>query len=113
MADYIGIITNLTLNVRNMDVFVSPPDHDPSLQKALQGSFISSDLEVFPLITLEKDKSAVHSVKSIPSHFNPVTDVSQEDLDTIFSKSEGALGSHFRLERSSAWSMKLGSISIL
>jgi DNA helicase HerA-like ATPase len=97
IADYIGIITNLSLNVRNMDVFVSPPDDDPYLQKALNGSFISSDLEVFPLITLEKDKSAVHSVKSVPSHFNPVTDVSQLDLDTIFSKSEGAVGAKFSI----------------
>jgi DNA helicase HerA-like ATPase len=97
IADYVGIITNLTLNVRNMDIFIAPPDNDPSLQKALQGPFISSDLEVFPLITLEKDKSAVHSVKNIPSHFNPVTDVSQEDLDTIFSKSEGATGYPFSI----------------
>lgn len=89
--DFIGMITDLKLNVRNEDVFISPPENDPYLQQALNGPFLCSELEILPLITLAKDHSAVHSVKSIPSHFDAVMDVSQTDMDTIFSKSENVV----------------------
>jgi len=89
--DFIGMITDLKLNIRNEDVFISPPEDDLFLQQALNGPFLCSELEVFPLITLEKDQSAVHSVKSIPSHFDAVLDVSQADMDTIFTKSENVI----------------------
>ncbi len=82
--DFIGMISDLKLFVVNPDVFIDPPAHDNMIAEAIKGIFVQSEVEFFPLLSIDRNHSSVHSVKSIPSHFDPMMDVNQEDMDLIF-----------------------------
>jgi DNA helicase HerA-like ATPase len=83
--DFIGMITDLRLNVLNPDVFLAPPVDNELLRYSVNGTLVNSEIEFFPLVSIERESNSIHSVKSIPSHFDEVTAVSQKDMDTIFS----------------------------
>jgi uncharacterized protein len=82
--DFIGMISDLRLSVSNPDVFIDPPFHDDLLTNSLKGIMLQSELEFFPLLSIDRNSNTIHSVKSIPGHFDPLMDVSQVDMDLIF-----------------------------
>lgn len=86
--DFIGMITDLRLNVLNPEVFISPPTDNELLRYAVNGTLVNSEIEFFPLVSIERETNSIHSVKSIPSHFDEVVTVSQKDMDIIFSYGE-------------------------
>lgn len=86
--DFIGMITDLRLNILNPDVFLAPPVDNELLRYSVNGTLVNSEIEFFPLVSIERESNSIHSVKSIPSHFDEVTAVSQKDMDIIFSFGE-------------------------
>jgi uncharacterized protein len=81
--DFIGMITDLKLNIINPDVFISPPENNDYLKYAINGTMINSEVEFYPLVSIDRTQNTIHSVKSIPAQFDEMIPVSQNDLDTI------------------------------
>ncbi len=82
--DFIGMISDLRLYVSNPDVFIDPPSNDLLIAESIQGVLVHSEVEFFPLITIDRNQRAIHSVKSIPAHFDPMMEVTQLDMDAVF-----------------------------
>jgi len=81
--DFIGMITDMRLNIINPDVFIAPPENNDLLKNAINGIMVNSEVEFYPLVSIERNNNIIHSVKSIPAQFDEMIPVNQKDMDLI------------------------------
>jgi len=81
---FFSLLTDLKLEVSNHDILLFPPQsHEHLLKRFLQDKDIYATALLRPLIMLGAERRPL-PVKSIPSHFAPVVEVSKADIAAIF-----------------------------
>jgi DNA helicase HerA-like ATPase len=82
---FFSIITDVILDSTNPAVEKTPPDtSDPFLAQVYQGTTTFGRLEVAPMLVLDVDRDEPRPVKTVPAHFSPVYEATEEDVNQVF-----------------------------
>jgi DNA helicase HerA-like ATPase len=82
---FFSIITDVALDTTNPLIEKTPPDtSDPFLAQVYQGTSTFGRLEVSPMLVLEEAAGEPKPVKTVPAHFSPVFEATEEDVDSVF-----------------------------
>jgi uncharacterized protein len=88
---FFSIITDVALDATNPALEKTPPDtSDPFLARVYRGTATFGRLEVSPMLVLDPSagsESAVDEprpVKTVPAHFSPVYEATEEDVSRVF-----------------------------
>ena len=82
---FFSIITDVVLDSSNPTIEKAPPDtSDPFLARVHQGTSTFGRLEVSPMLVLERDSEEPKPVKTVPAHFSPVYEATEEDVNQVF-----------------------------
>ena len=82
---FFSIITDVVLDSSNPTIEKAPPDtSDPVLARVHQGTSTFGRLEVSPMLVLERDSEEPKPVKTVPAHFSPVYEATEEDVNQVF-----------------------------
>lgn len=89
---FFGMITDVTLGVVDERITQSPPDlSDTLLAEVLGGTSTYGILHIQPYLTLGAGAVTMvepQPVKTVPTHFAPVTLASEQDMEIIFGKED-------------------------
>lgn len=86
---FFSIITDVRLDALNPLIQKAPPDtSDPFMARVYGGSAVFGQLEISPMLVLEKSESEPKPVKTVPAHFTPVFPASEEEVALIFGREE-------------------------
>ncbi|MBS3784291.1 MAG: ATP-binding protein [Anaerolineae bacterium] len=86
---FFSIVTDVQLDALNPLIQKSPPDtRDPFLARVYAGTAVFGQLEISPMLVLDKDASEPKPVKTVPAHFTPVYPASEEEVALIFGEEE-------------------------
>lgn len=92
---FFGMITDVQLGASSAQITVSPPDiSDPFVAEVIAGTSTFGTLKIMPMlsVSLESGTSLIQPVKTVPSHFSPVSEATEEDVFDVFGREDG---SHF------------------
>jgi DNA helicase HerA-like ATPase len=90
---FFSIITDVALDATNPLIEKTPPDTgDEFLAQVYQGTSTFGRLEVSPMLVLDRDSDEPKPVKTVPAHFSPVYEATEEDVNRVFG---GADEKHF------------------
>jgi DNA helicase HerA-like ATPase len=82
---FFSIITDVALDATNPLIEKTPPDtSDEFLAQVYQGTSTFGRLEVSPMLVLEEAADEPRPVKTVPAHFSPVYEATEEDVDSVF-----------------------------
>jgi hypothetical protein len=82
---FFSIITDVALDSTNPVIEKTPPDtSDPFLAQVHQGTSTFGRLEVSPMLVLDRGSDEPRPVKTVPAHFSPVYEATEEDVNSIF-----------------------------
>jgi len=82
---FFSIITDVALDSTNPGIEKAPPDtSDPFLAQVHQGTSTFGRLEVSPMLVLDRDSDEPKPVKTVPAHFAPVYEATEEDVNHVF-----------------------------
>jgi DNA helicase HerA-like ATPase len=86
---FFGMITDVSLGVIDETITQTPPDvSDPFMAEVLTGTSTYGTLHILPLLTIAGDAAEMlegpQPVKTVPSHFSPVCEASQRDIELVF-----------------------------
>ncbi|MDR3614569.1 MAG: ATP-binding protein [Candidatus Obscuribacterales bacterium] len=84
---FFSMLTDVSLNATNSSILSNPPQADDFLLEVLAGTSTFGTVKVQPMLMLEKQNAGVDElrpVKTIPSHFSPVSEASKEDFALVF-----------------------------
>jgi DNA helicase HerA-like ATPase len=90
---FFSIITDVALDSTNPAIEKAPPDtSDPFLAQVYQGTSTFGRLAVSPMLVLDEGSEEPRPVKTVPAHFSPVFEATEEDVNRVFG---GADEGHF------------------
>ncbi|MFN2242517.1 MAG: ATP-binding protein [Anaerolineae bacterium] len=82
---FFSIITDVALDSTNPGIEKAPPDtSDPFLAQVHQGTSTFGRLEVSPMLVLDRDSEEPKPVKTVPVHFAPVYEATEDDVNQVF-----------------------------
>ncbi|HXF69871.1 MAG TPA: ATP-binding protein [Thermoflexus sp.] len=82
---FFGMITDIRLDSANPDLARMPPDpDDPLIREMMAGIGVFGQIHVQPMLVLEEDDPLPRPVKTVPAHFSPVYEATEEDVHAIF-----------------------------
>ncbi len=82
---FFSIITDVALDCTNPAIEKTPPDtSDPFLAQVYQGTSAFGRLEVSPMLVLDEGADEPKPVKTVPAHFSPVYEATEEDVNQVF-----------------------------
>jgi DNA helicase HerA-like ATPase len=82
---FFSIVTDVALDATNPAIEKSPPDtSDRFLAQVYQGTSTFGRLEVTPMLVLDEESAEPRPVKTVPAHFSPVYEATEEDVNNIF-----------------------------
>jgi DNA helicase HerA-like ATPase len=82
---FFSIITDVALDSTNPAIEKTPPDtSDPFLAQVYQGTSAFGRLEVSPMLVLDEGAAEPKPVKTVPAHFAPVYEASEDDVNRVF-----------------------------
>jgi len=82
---FFSIITDVALDATNPVIERTPPDpSDPFVAQVLRGTSVFGRLAVTPMLVLEEGSTEPKPVKTVPAHFSPVYEASEEDVNQVF-----------------------------
>ena len=88
---FFGMITDVSLGVTDERLTQSPPDvSDPFLAEVLSGTSTYGTLHVTPYLVIGDGAIAqdAEPVKTVPGHFSPVHEASQDEIAAIFGEED-------------------------
>jgi DNA helicase HerA-like ATPase len=91
---FFSIVTDVQLDALNPLIEKAPPDtSDPFLARVYQGTAVFGRIHVSPMLVLDPSTSSgggeePRPVKTIPAHFTPVYQASEEEVGLIFGREE-------------------------
>ncbi len=90
---FLGMITDVSLEVIDQQLSVTPPDtSDPFTAEVLSGTGTYATLHIAPQISIGGDVAGIlegpQPVKTVPSHFSAVHAATQEDIEQVFGKED-------------------------
>ncbi|MBN1135693.1 MAG: ATP-binding protein [Anaerolineae bacterium] len=82
---FFSIITDVALDSTDPAIEKTPPDtSDPFLAQVYQGTSAFGRLEVSPMLVLDEGAAEPKPVKTVPAHFSPVYEATEEDVNRVF-----------------------------
>ena len=82
---FFSIITDVALDSTDPAIEKTPPDtSDPFLAQVYQGTSAFGRLEVSPMLVLDEGADEPKPVKTVPAHFSPVYEATEEDVNRVF-----------------------------
>lgn len=82
---FFSIVTDVALDATNPIIERTPPDpSDPLMARVLRGTTVFGRLAVTPMLVLEEGSTEPKPVKTVPAHFSPVYEASEEDVNQVF-----------------------------
>jgi len=82
---FFSIITDVALDAANPVIEKTPPDtSEPFLARVHQGTSAYGRLDVSPMLVLDVDSREPKPVKTIPAHFSPTYEATEEDVNNVF-----------------------------
>jgi DNA helicase HerA-like ATPase len=82
---FFSIITDVALDSTNPAIEKTPPDtSDPFLAQVHQGTSTFGRLEISPMLVLGEGSDEPKPVKTVPAHFSPVYEATEEDVNHVF-----------------------------
>lgn len=80
---FFGLVTDIALDTTNLEITKSPPDvSDEMAAKIYGGQVAFGAIHVSPMLAL--DDGEPRPVKTIPAHFSPVFEATEEDVNSVF-----------------------------
>jgi DNA helicase HerA-like ATPase len=82
---FFSIITDVVLDSANPAIEKAPPDtSDLFLARVHQGTSTFGRLQVSPMLVLDRDSVEPKPVKTVPAHFAPVYEATEDDVNQVF-----------------------------
>ncbi len=82
---FFSIITDVVLDSTNPAIEKAPPDtSDTFLARVHQGTSTFGRLQISPMLVLDRDSDEPRPVKTVPAHFAPVYEATEEDVNHVF-----------------------------
>lgn len=82
---FFGMITDIRLDSANPDLARMPPDpDDPLIREMMAGIGVFGQIHVQPMLVLEENDPLPRPVKTVPAHFSPVYEATEEEVHAIF-----------------------------
>ncbi len=82
---FFGMITDIRLDSANPDIARMPPDpDDPLIREMVAGVGVFGQIHVQPMLMLEDGDPLPRPVKTVPAHFAPVYEATEEEVHAIF-----------------------------
>jgi hypothetical protein len=86
---FFSIVTDVQLDALNPLIQKSPPDtSDSFMARVYGGTAVFGQLEIAPMLVLDREASEPRPVKTVPAHFTPVHPASEEEVALIFGEEE-------------------------
>ena len=86
---FFSIITDVQLDAINPLIQKAPPDtSDPFTARVYAGTAVFGQLEVSPMLVLDQEGGEPRPVKTVPAHFAPVYQASEEEVALIFGREQ-------------------------
>ncbi|MBI2954281.1 MAG: ATP-binding protein [Chloroflexi bacterium] len=89
---FFGMITDVQLGASSAQITVAPPDvSDPFVAEVIAGTSTFGTLKIMPMLSvgLEDGLPSIQPVKTVPSHFSPVAEATEEDVFDVFGREDG------------------------
>ncbi len=84
---FFGLITDVSLDATNPDIAKSPPDVSDRLSARIYGNAVAFGvIHVSPMLML--DDGEPKPIKTIPAHFSPVFEATEEDVNAVFGQED-------------------------
>ena len=84
---FFGLITDVSLDATNPDIAKSPPDVSDRLSARIYGNEVAFGvIHVSPMLML--DDGQPKPIKTIPAHFSPVFEATEEDVNAVFGQED-------------------------
>lgn len=81
---FFSLITDIKLEITNQDIMMFPPEpHEKLLIAAIKNKFTHTSANLRPMLMITPAGQR-QPVKSIPAHFSPVFEASEQDVANIF-----------------------------
>jgi uncharacterized protein len=82
---FFSLITDVALDNTNPAIEKAPPEpSEPFLAQVYQGTSTFGRLEVSPMLVLDEGADEPRPVKTVPAHFSPVYQATEEDVNRVF-----------------------------
>jgi DNA helicase HerA-like ATPase len=82
---FFSIIADVALDATNPVIEKTPPDtSDRFLAQVHQGTSTYGRLEIAPMLVLDRDSEEPKPVKTVPAHFSPVYEATEDDVNSVF-----------------------------
>lgn len=85
--DFFSLITDLRIDAANEGILLHPPGRDDELlRRVLQGSGTYATVSLKPQLLIDRHDEAAppQPVKTVPAHFSPVGEATDEDVARVF-----------------------------
>src|SRR5689334_13638814 len=95
--EFFSMITDVVLEATNQKVLADPPNGDPFIHEVLAGTSTYGSIELKPMLMLPADvQQGLLPPKTVPRHFAPVLEASEEDFRRVFGSEDRT---HFEIGR--------------
>ncbi len=86
---FFSLITDVALDATNPAIEKTPPEtSDPFLTQVHQGTSTFGRLAVSPMLVLDREAEEPKPVKTVPAHFSPVYEATEEDVNRVFGRAD-------------------------
>jgi DNA helicase HerA-like ATPase len=85
---FFSMLTDVSLATSNPQILNYPPDNDRFLLDVLSGVSMFGSVKLQPMLMLERngENQELRPVKTIPSHFSPVFEATENDFSLVFGR---------------------------
>lgn len=82
---FFGLVTDISLDATNPEIAKSPPEVTDEFSARIYSGHIAFGLmHVAPMLVIDSDQTEPKPVKTIPAHFSPVFEATEEDVNRVF-----------------------------
>jgi DNA helicase HerA-like ATPase len=86
---FFGLVTDISLDATNPEIAKSPPDvSDEFSARIYSGHIAFGMMHVAPMLVIDSDQTEPKPVKTIPAHFSPVFEATEEDVNRVFGRED-------------------------
>jgi len=94
---FFSLVTDIKLSITHPDIPLAPPAlHEQLLMHAIKDRFLSLHATLRPLLMLDKNGKR-RPVKTVPHHFSPVYEATDDEVALIFGRESDGSGRYFNL----------------
>jgi uncharacterized protein len=86
---FFGLVTDISLDATNPEIAKSPPEVSDEFSARIYSGHIAFGLmHVAPMLVIDSDQNEPKPVKTIPAHFSPVFEATEEDVNRVFGRED-------------------------